>query len=227
MTEESDLSYQQSWITSKHIFSITSHFIPGNNKHYDQRVYLENFRHSTIRHDTLYIWQLCFNAAEGLARATLFQGGCIKNGLLVVGLCSLKTKRWPGAGLVGRLVALVVPWPWVALGLVLWPWWCPGGPADAWPWTPSLAPQGHQLPPCRRARCGPELRAAASAGPPSALTFNPRAAARAPRDPWEFWISWSVSWSRIRPAGCLARPTDQASSQVCGRTAGFWTCIAS
>ena len=177
MTEESNLSDQQSSPNT----SSRSHFIPKNNKHYDQRLSLENFRHSTIRHGTPYI---CVTVQmKDLACAKLFQGGCIKNGLLVVGLCSLKTKRWPGAGLVGRLVALVVPWPWVALGLVLWPWWCPGGPADAWPWTPSLAPQGHQLPPCRRARCGPELRAAASADPPSALTFNPCAAARAPWDP--------------------------------------------
>ena len=92
---------------------------------------------------------------------------------------------------MGRLVALVVPWPWVALGLVLWPWWCPGGPADAWPWTPSLAPQGQRGASSHPAGCrarGPEL-CAASPGPPSALTFNPCSCVR----PGTLWDQLALS----------------------------------
>ena len=149
MTEESDLSYQQSWITSKHIFSITSHFIPGNNKHYDQRVYLENFRHSTIRHDTPYIcvtmqmkdWRVqnCFKVAA--SRMGCWWSDCApwkpRDG---------QEQDWWG---------------------VWWPWWCPG---PGWPLVWCSGPGGALVAlPTRGPGLRPWLPRATSSHPAAAL----------------------------------------------------------
>ena len=86
-------------------------------------------------------------------------------------------------------------WGWVALVVP--------GPADAWPWTPSLAPQGQRRatssnPACWLPRSWPWAERAASLVPPSALTFNPCSWLR----PGTLWDQLALSWSRIgAPAG--------------------------
>ena len=112
----------------------------------------------------------------------------------------------PGGALV---VALVVP-----------------GPADAWPWTPSLAPQGQRRATSSsnagcRAR-GPELSAPGLAGPAISPHLQSVQLA-APRDPLGSAGAQLIQDRSTGWIGAGSRSTgNQASSQVCGRTAGFW-----